>query len=90
MNDDKLTITTIESRSITPEQVEAEAKRYAMKWGGTLLIAMAENRLTEKQLAEMLEVPPRQIRSVLLGEGWRHYQALAALCLALGIPMELK
>lgn len=52
-------------------------------------MAMAEQGLTEKQLAAMLEVNPRQIRTQLMGEGWRAYLPLAALRLTLGIKMEL-
>lgn len=89
-SNDQLSITTINSHNITPEQVELEAKRFAMRSGGILLMAMAEHGLTEKQLAEMLEVNPRQIRHQLMGEGWRAYLPLAALCLALGIRLDLK
>lgn len=77
------------SRTITPEQIEAEARRFAVRSGGILLMAMAEQGLTEKQLAAMLEVNPRQIRTQLMGEGWRAYLPLAALRLTLGIKMEL-
>ena len=92
-NNDSLnvtSITTINQRTITPEDVEAEARRFAMRSGGILLMAMAENKLTEKQLAAMLEVNPRQIRSQLMGDAWRSYLPLAALCLALGIKMDLR
>ena len=88
--EDSLTVTTISSREITPEQVEQEARRFAMRSGGILLMAMAEHGITEKQLAEMLEVNHRQIRTQLMGEGWRAYLPLAALCLALGIKMDLR
>ena len=88
--EDSLIVTTISSREITPEQVEQEARRFAMRSGGILLMAMAEHGITEKQLAEMLEVNPRQIRTQLMGEGWRAYLPLAALCLALGIKMDLR
>lgn len=88
--EDRLSITTVTSTGITPEQVEQEARRFAMRSGGILLMAMAEHGLTEKQLAAMLEVNPRQIRHQLMGEGWRAYLPLAALCLALGIKMDLK
>lgn len=87
---DHVHITTIHSTRITPEQVEAEARRFAMRSGGILLMGMAERGLTEDNLAAMLEVNKRQVRSQLMGEGWRSYLPLAALCLALGIKMELK
>jgi hypothetical protein len=90
MSDDRLSITTVETTVITPEQVEAEAKRFAMRTGGILLMAMAEKGITEKQLAAMLEVNPKQIRNQLMGEAWRSYLPLAALCLALGIKMDLR
>ena len=83
----QITITTV---TFTPDDVEAEAKRFAMRTGGLLLLAMAEKGITEKQLAEMLGVSPRQIRTQLMGEGWRHYLPVAALCLALGTKMELR
>lgn len=87
---DHLHITTIQSRRITPEQVEAEARRFAMRSGGILLMAMAEHGLTEDALAAQLDVNKRQIRAQLMGESWRSYLPLAALCLALGIKMELR
>ena len=83
-------ITTINNRTVTPENVEAEARRFAMRSGGILLMAMAENRLTERQLAAMLEVNPRQVRTLILGENYKAYLPLAALCLALGIKMDLR
>ena len=88
--EDRLEITTISSTGITPEQVEAEAKRFAMRTGGILLMAMAERGLTEDQLAGMLQVNKRQIRGQLMGEHWRNYLPMAALCLALGIKMDLR
>lgn len=88
--EDRLEITTISSTGITPEQVEAEAKRFAMRTGGILLMAMAERGLTEDQLAGMLQVNKRQIRGQLMGEHWRSYLPMAALCLALGIKMDLR
>jgi hypothetical protein len=87
---DKLELTTITSTSITPEQVEAEAKRFAMRTGGILLMAMAERGTTEDGLAASLQVNKRQIRSQLMGEAWRAYLPLAALCLALGIKLDLR
>lgn len=87
---DKLSITTITQRDITPEQVEIEAKRFAMRTGGILIMAMAERGLTEKSLASMLGVNPRQIRNQLLGEAWKSYLPIAAMCLALGIKMDLR
>ena len=87
---DRLELTTIETTAITPEQVEIEAKRFAMRTGGILLMAMAERGVTDKQLASMLEVNPRQIRSHLMGEAWKSYLPIAALCLALGIKMDLR
>jgi hypothetical protein len=89
-DEDRLNITTISVHSITPEQVEAEAKRFAMRTGGILLMAMAERGITEKQLASMLEVSSKQIRNQLIGEAWRSYLPIAALCLALGIKMDLR
>ena len=90
MDKDQLNITTVSTTGVTPEQVEQEARRFAMRSGGILLMAMAEHGLTEKQLAEMLEVNARQIRHQLMGEGWRAYLPLAALCLALGIRLDLR
>lgn len=87
---DQLAITTVTHHTITPEQVEIEAKRFAMRTGGILLMAMAEQGITEKDLAGMLEVNPRQIRNQIVGESWRPYLPLAALCLALGIKMDLR
>lgn len=81
---------TVTPENITTEMVEAEAKRFAMKTGGILLMAMAEHGITEKELAHMLEVNPRSIRGQLMGEHWRAYLPLAALCLALGIRMDLR
>lgn len=88
--DDHLQITTITSTKISPEAVEAEAKRFAMRSGGVILMAMSERGLTEDMLAEMLEVQKRQIRAQIMGDSWKSYLPLAALCLALGIKMELK
>lgn len=85
--DSQITITTL---TLTPEDVEVEAKRFAMRAGGLMLLGMAEKGLTEKELATMLGVPSRQIRSQLMGEGWRHYLPIAAICLALGVKMELR
>jgi plasmid maintenance system antidote protein VapI len=81
---------TIHSVTITPDMVDAEAKRFAMRSGGILLMAMAEKNITEDQLAHMLNVPKRQIRQLLLGERHQAYLPLAALCLALGIRMDLR
>jgi len=89
-NKDQLNVTTVSTTGVTPEMVEQEARRFAMRSGGILLIAMAEHGLTEKQLGKMLEVNPRQIRTILMGENWRAYLPVAALCLALNIKMELK
>lgn len=81
---------TITSIDITPDQVELEAKRFAMRTGGILLMAMAEKGISEDQLAHMLQVPKRQVRQLLLGETYKSYLPLAALCLALGVRMDLR
>jgi hypothetical protein len=84
---DQITITSI---TITPDQVEAEAKRFALRSGGILLMAMAEKGINEDQLAYMLGVNKRSLRQQLMGESWKAYLPLAALCLALGIRMDLR
>jgi hypothetical protein len=86
-NHNRLTIT---SDVVTPEGVEEEARRFAMRTGGILLMAMAEKGISETDLANMLHVPKRQVRSMLLGESFRSYLPLAALCLALGVRMDLR
>jgi len=75
--------------TITPEKVEAEARRFALRSGGILLMALAEHGLTEEQLASMLEVDRQEIRTILMGEIWESYLPLAGLCLAVGIKMDL-
>ncbi|WP_421991706.1 helix-turn-helix domain-containing protein [Roseococcus sp.] len=87
MSSDALTITTIE---VTPDGVEAEAKRFALRTGGLLLLAMAERGISEEQLADMLQVPRTQVLNMLRGKGYRAYLPLAALCLALGVRMDLR
>jgi hypothetical protein len=86
-SDNQITVTTV---TLTPENVEVEAKRFAMRAGGLLLLAMADKGLTEKQLADMLSVPNRQIRSLLMGERWKDYLPLAALALALDARMDMR
>lgn len=90
MEQDRDQAVTIHSVTVEPDNVENEAKRFAMRTGGILLIAMAEKGISEEQLAHMLEVPKRQVRQILLGEGWKNYLPLAALCLALGVRMDLR
>lgn len=85
--ENEITVTTV---TLTPEDVEVEARKFAMRSGGMLLVTMAEKGLTEQQLADMLGVPKRQIRTMIMGENWRAYLPLAAMCLALGVKMELR
>lgn len=85
--DNQITVTSV---TLSPEDVETVAKNFAMRAGGLLLLAMAERGITEKELAKMLDVPSRQIRTQLMGEGWRHYLPIAALTLALSVKMDLK
>ena len=89
-DDNALAITTLTSTTLTPEMVEAEARRFAMRSGGLLLMAMAERGISEAEMAHMLQVPKRQVRALLLGETYKGYLPLAALCLALGIRMDLR
>jgi len=89
-SEDRLFITTLTSTELTPEQVEAEAKRFALRTAGILMMAMAERGISEEQLAHMLQCPPRQLRNQLSGQSWRGYLPLAALCLAVGIRLDLK
>ena len=89
-SDDGITITSATgNRTFTPEQ-KAEARRIAMRTGGILRMAMAEKGLSDKTLAAMLEVDPQELRAQLLGEAWEDYLPLAAMCLALGIKMDLQ
>jgi hypothetical protein len=88
--EDKLEITTITSNSITPEDVSLEARRIAMRLAGILAIGLGEKRITEKQLAAQLEVNPRQVRQLLVGENYKSYLAIAAVFLALGIELDLR
>lgn len=76
--------------NITPEMVETEAKRFAMRSGGILVMAMSERGISEDQLCKMLEISKGSLRQQLLGQGWRSYLPLAALCLALSVRMDLK
>lgn len=81
---------TVTSVTLTPEDVDSVAKSFAMRAGGLLLMAMAERGISEKQLADMLNVPSRSVRTQLMGEGWRHYLPIAALTLALGVKMDMR
>jgi ribosome-binding protein aMBF1 (putative translation factor) len=90
-SDDGITITSATgSRTITPEQVEAEARRIAMRTGGILRMAMAEKGLSDETLAARLEAEPEDVCAQMLGEAWESYLPLAAMCLALGIKMDLQ
>lgn len=87
---DQISITTITSTGLTPENVEAEAKAFAMMLGSLLMMAMSERHITERSLAAQLQCPPRQVRNVLLGETWKVYLPLAAMSLAVGLKLELR
>lgn len=88
MADDKqVAVATV---TMTPDDVENEAKKFAMRAGGLMLLAMSEKGLTEKELSETLGVNPRQLRTTIMGEGWRAYLPIAALSLALGVKLELR
>lgn len=89
-SDDGINITSATaSRTITPEQVEAEAQRFALRTSNLLLMKMAEQGITNKTLAVRLEVPPHEVHDQLLGEAWEGYLPLAAMCLALGTTIDL-
>lgn len=81
---------TVTSVTLTPENVDDEAKKFAMRAGGLLLLAMAEKGITEKDLAEMLEIPSTQVLNQLMGRAHRPYLPLAALALAMGLKLELR
>ena len=74
---------------ITPDMINAEAQIFAMRAGGILLKAMAESGISEDELARMLEVPTAALRNHLLGNHWKDYRALAALCLTLELRVDL-
>ena len=74
---------------ITPDMINAEAQSFAMRAGGMLLKAMAESGISEDELAQMLEVSNAALRNHLLGNHWKDYRALAALCLTLEVRMDL-
>ena len=83
-NRDNSTVTMI-----TPDMINAEAQIFAMRAGGILLKAMAESGISENELARMLEVPKVALRDHLLGNHWKDYRALAALCLTLEVRVDL-
>jgi transcriptional regulator with XRE-family HTH domain len=80
----------LEPREITPEMVETEARRFALRAAGQLLLAMADKGMTEEDLAKELEVSIRTLRHYLRGQNWRGYMPLMAICLAIGVRMEIK
>ena len=75
--------------TITPDMINAEAHSFAMRAGGMLLKAMAESGISEDKLAHILEVSKATVRNHLLGNHWKDYRALAALCLTLEVRMDL-
>jgi DNA-binding Xre family transcriptional regulator len=72
------------------ELVEAEARRFAMTMAGQLLLVMAEQGISETELARELGVTIRTLRGYLRGENWRRYLPLAAICLALNVRIETR
>lgn len=75
--------------AITPDMINAEAHSFAMRAGSIFLKAMAENGISEDELAHMLEVPKAMLRNHLVGNEWRAYRPLAVLCLALEVRVDL-
>ena len=75
--------------AITPDMVNVEAHRIAMRAGSIFLKAMAESGISEDKLAHMLEVPKAMLRNHLVGNEWRAYRPLAVLCLALEVRVDL-
>ena len=77
------------STTITPSMIEAEAQSFAMRAGSVVLEVMAKSNISEDQMAKMLDVSKDYIRPHIQGDIWRAYLPLAALCLALGIRVDL-
>ena len=75
---------------ITEDMVKTEARRFALTLAGQLLLAMAEQNLTEEDMAERLGVTIRTLRFYLRGQNWKGYLPIAAICLALGVRIEMK
>jgi transcriptional regulator with XRE-family HTH domain len=70
--------------------VQAEARRFALHNAGQLLMVMAQQGITEEDLAERLGVSIRTLRFHLRGQNWKGYLPTAAICLSLGVRMETK
>lgn len=77
-----------EPLEITPELVETEARRFALKVAGQLLLTMAEQGITEDAMAERLGISIRTLRFYLRGQNWRGYVNTLAVCLSLGVRIE--
>ena len=75
---------------ITPQMVEAEARRFALNNAGQLLLNMADQGLTEQDLADKLGVSLRTLRFYLRGQNWRAYLPIMAVCLSLRVRMDMK
>lgn len=86
---DSTELTTLTPAGVTPDQIEQEARRFAMRAGSTLLLKLADHGITEKNLAEMLDVHPRQIRTIVVGDNWKAYVPLVTVFLALETELEL-
>lgn len=74
---------------ITPEQVDAKAKRFATRAAGALLMELAEKGLTCEDLIAILGEDPQEVRAHMLGESWESYQGLIAISLAVGCEVDL-
>lgn len=75
---------------ITDDKIMAEARRFALTLAGQLLLTMAEQNLTEADMAVRLGVSVRTLRFYLRGQNWKAYLPTAAICLALGVRIEMK
>lgn len=80
----------MDAPEITVEAVEAEARRFALNNAGQLLLNMADQGLTEQDLAVRLGISLRTLRFHLRGQNWKALIPTMAICRSLGVRMEMK